>query len=101
MSEETSFGQDGGMSFVTPGFGGSRRKQQPDLPPGQYLAHDFPVLSAGPTPRVRTDRWEFVITTETGDERKWTWAGFTPPPSEDGTCAIHCVTKRSNRLRAC
>ncbi|GGM66120.1 sulfite oxidase-like oxidoreductase [Dactylosporangium sucinum] len=83
------------MSFVTPGFGGLRRKQQPDLPPGQYLAHDFPVLSAGPTPRVRTDRWEFVITTESGGQHKWTWDEFTALPSEDVTVDIHCVTKWS------
>jgi len=83
------------MSFVTPGFGGLRRKQQPDLPPGQYLAHDFPVLSAGPTPKVHTDRWEFVVTTETGEERTWTWAEFTALPHEDVTVDIHCVTKWS------
>jgi DMSO/TMAO reductase YedYZ molybdopterin-dependent catalytic subunit len=83
------------MSTLTPGFGGTRRRQQPDLPPGQYLAHDFPVLSAGPTPRLRTDRWEFVITTETGEQKKWTWAEFTALPHEDVTVDIHCVTKWS------
>ncbi|MGI5237037.1 sulfite oxidase-like oxidoreductase [Dactylosporangium sp. CA-139066] len=83
------------MSTLTPGFGGTRRRQQPDLPPGQYLAHDFPVLSAGPTPRLRTDRWEFVITTETGEQKKWTWGEFTALPYEDVTVDIHCVTKWS------
>ncbi|MDG6102376.1 sulfite oxidase-like oxidoreductase [Dactylosporangium aurantiacum] len=83
------------MSFVTTGFGGRRRREEPDLPPGQYLAHDFPVLSAGPTPRLSTDRWEFVITTETGEQTKWTWAEFTALPHEDVTVDIHCVTKWS------
>jgi len=83
------------MSFVTTGFGGRRRQQEPDLPPGQYLAHDFPVLSAGPTPKLSTDRWEFVITTETGGTTKWTWAQFTALPYEDVTVDIHCVTKWS------
>jgi DMSO/TMAO reductase YedYZ molybdopterin-dependent catalytic subunit len=83
------------MSFVTTGFGGRPRRQEPDLPPGQYLAHDFPVLSAGPTPRLSTDRWEFVITTETGAATKWTWAQFTALPHEDVTVDIHCVTKWS------
>jgi len=43
-------------SFAT-GFMGRRRKdaENPALPPGQYLTDDFPVLSAGPTPRVPTD----------------------------------------------
>ena len=83
------------MSFVTPGFEGRRRSQEPDLPPGQYLAHDFPVLSAGPTPKLSTDRWEFVVTTETGARTTWTWAEFTALPHEDVTVDIHCVTKWS------
>jgi DMSO/TMAO reductase YedYZ molybdopterin-dependent catalytic subunit len=83
------------MSFVTAGFGGRRREEKPDLPPGQYLAHDFPVLSAGPTPKLSTDRWEFVITTETGEQTKWTWKELTALPHEDVTVDIHCVTKWS------
>src|SRR5438067_1392867 len=54
------------MGVVTPGFRGRARSGNPRLPPGQYLAEDFPVLSAGPTPRVRTETWEFTVTTETG-----------------------------------
>ena len=30
------------------------------IPPGQSLTDDFPVLSAGPTPRVATDDWSFT-----------------------------------------
>ena len=55
-----------GMGIVSPGFSGRRRDANEKLPPGQYLVTDFPVLSAGPTPRVDTGRWEFAITTETG-----------------------------------
>ena len=60
-------GMNGGMGIVSPGFSGRRRSMPgTELPPGQYLTEDFPVLSAGPTPRVPLDTWEFVITTETG-----------------------------------
>ena len=83
------------MSIVTPGFHGRRDRARPELPPGQYLAHDFPVLSAGPTPRVRTERWELVVTTETGEDTAWTWAEFTALPYEDVTVDLHCVTKWS------
>ncbi|MFI5911612.1 sulfite oxidase-like oxidoreductase [Dactylosporangium sp. NPDC051541] len=83
------------MSTVTPGFQGRRDRGRPDLPPGQYLAHDFPVLSAGPTPRVSTDRWEFVVTTEAGAAKSWSWGEFTALPYEDVTVDIHCVTKWS------
>ena len=44
------------MKLITRVFTGRRRTDQ-NLPPGQYLTHDFPVLSAGPTPRIDTARW--------------------------------------------
>jgi len=54
------------MPVISRGFGGRNRSRRPDLPPGQYLVTDFPVLSAGPTPRISLDRWEFQVITETG-----------------------------------
>jgi DMSO/TMAO reductase YedYZ molybdopterin-dependent catalytic subunit len=82
------------MTFVSPGFSGHRRRdEQQRLPPGQYLVRDFPVLSAGPTPHLSTDRWEFTVTTETGQVHKWTWAEMLALPAEDITVDIHCVTK--------
>ena len=82
------------MGIVSPGFHGRRRASQ-SLPPGQYLVTDFPVLSAGPTPRVDTGSWELRITTETGQAHTWDWAAFRALPSEDITVDIHCVTKWS------
>lgn len=80
---------------MSPGFQGRRRTTDPALPPGQYLTEDFPVLSAGPTPRVPLDRWEFVLTTETGDEVRWSWAELMELPQETPTVDIHCVTRWS------
>lgn len=86
------------MGIVTPGFQGRRRQATgPALPPGQYLTEDFPVLSAGPTPRVSRDEWEFVITTETGVEHRWTWSDLLALPHETPTVDIHCVTRWSKR----
>ncbi len=82
------------MGIVSPGFHGRRRPGE-KLPPGQYLVTDFPVLSAGPTPRVNTGSWELRITTETGQVHAWDWAAFRALPSEDITVDIHCVTKWS------
>ena len=82
------------MTFVSPGFSGHRRRdEQQRLPPGQYLVRDFPVLSAGPTQRLSTDRWEFTVTTETGQVHKWSWTELLALPAEDVTVDIHCVTK--------
>ncbi|SCE77884.1 sulfoxide reductase catalytic subunit YedY [Micromonospora matsumotoense] len=80
---------------MSPGFQGRRRTTDPALPPGQYLTEDFPVLSAGPTPRVPLDRWEFVLATETGDELRWSWAELMALPQETPTVDIHCVTRWS------
>jgi DMSO/TMAO reductase YedYZ molybdopterin-dependent catalytic subunit len=82
------------MAVVSRGFHGRRGSDQ-TLPPGQYLTHEFPVLSAGPTPRVSPERWRFTVTTETGQPRSWDWAQFTALPSEEPTVDIHCVTRWS------
>jgi len=85
------------MTFISRGF---RRKHQVDapadrVPPGQYVTADFPVLSAGPTPRVDLQDWRFTISDETGKETTWTWAEFRDLPTENVTVDIHCVTKWS------
>ena len=54
------------MAVFSRGFGARRRESDPRLPPGQYLTEDFPVLSAGPTPRIDTGEWAFGIRTECG-----------------------------------
>jgi DMSO/TMAO reductase YedYZ molybdopterin-dependent catalytic subunit len=81
----------------TRGFHG-RREQTVDpsrLPPGQYETRDFPVLSAGPTPRREPDSWTFSITGVVGQPRRWTWSELQALPSETVTVDIHCVTKWS------
>ena len=45
------------MAIISRGFAGRRSAGEVKLPPGQYLTTDFPVLSAGPTPRISLDRW--------------------------------------------
>ncbi|HLT11765.1 MAG TPA: sulfite oxidase-like oxidoreductase [Micromonosporaceae bacterium] len=82
------------MTVITRGFSG-RGRQSENLPPGQYLTEDFPVLSAGPTPRIALDRWEFTITTETGQRHTWTWPELMALPAETPTVDLHCVTKWS------
>ncbi|TDE22732.1 sulfite oxidase-like oxidoreductase [Actinomadura sp. 6K520] len=83
------------MGIVSPGFHGRGRGTGVELPPGQYLTEDFPVLSAGPTPRVSTEQWKFTVMTESGREYSWDWRQFTELPSETPTVDIHCVTKWS------
>src|SRR4051794_40049375 len=84
------------MSPISRGF----RRRRPDvdasrLPPGQYLEHDFPVLSYGPTPRVHADTWTFTLDGLVDEARSWTWEEFRALPTETFTVDIHCVTKWS------
>ena len=83
------------MAVFTRGFGGRRREEAEQLPPGQYLADGFPVLSAGPTQYVDTDDWTFTITTETDDRSSWSWADLMAMPIEDVEVDLHCVTRWS------
>ncbi|GAB3575353.1 sulfite oxidase-like oxidoreductase [Amycolatopsis endophytica] len=83
------------MGIVTPGFRGRARSADERLPPGQYLVEDFPVLSAGPTPRIRTENWTFTVTTESGLRHEWSWSDLLALPSETPTVDIHCVTRWS------
>jgi len=66
-----------------------------NLPPGQYLVEDFPVLSAGPTPLVNLGSWTFTVRSETGEAQEWNWAQFLALPHESITVDLHCVTKWS------
>ncbi|HEY1297997.1 MAG TPA: sulfite oxidase-like oxidoreductase [Chloroflexota bacterium] len=85
------------MSFISRGFRGRPHAEGPAdrLPPGQYLVNDFPVLSAGPTPRTPLSDWSFSITGEIDQPKRWTWDQFRALPTETVTHDIHCVTKWS------
>ena len=83
------------VSIISRGFTGRARDSGSKLPPGQYLTRDFPVLSAGPTPRIPLGRWEFVVTAETGRKHRWSWSELLALPAEEVTVDLHCVTKWS------
>ena len=79
------------------GFVGRRRDGDADragrIPPGQYLTDGFPVLSAGPTPQIPLDEWEFTIDGLVREPVRWTWEEFLALPARDWTVDISCVTK--------
>jgi DMSO/TMAO reductase YedYZ molybdopterin-dependent catalytic subunit len=83
------------MATISRGFTGRRTTSNKKLPPGQYLTTDFPVLSAGPTPQVPLDQWEFTINEGTEILRRWDWKSFRDLPSETFTVDLHCVTRWS------
>jgi DMSO/TMAO reductase YedYZ molybdopterin-dependent catalytic subunit len=85
------------MGFVSRGFTRRRASDAPAdrVPPGQYVTPGFPVLSAGPTPRIGLDDWRFEIVGEVDQPRAWSWTEMMALPAEEATVDIHCVTKWS------
>jgi DMSO/TMAO reductase YedYZ molybdopterin-dependent catalytic subunit len=85
-------------NFISRGFGSRKRDREEygdRLPPGQYVEDGYPVLTAGPTPRIDPGEWTFRIEGMVGNEREWTNAEFRALPFETVPCDIHCVTKWS------
>jgi DMSO/TMAO reductase YedYZ molybdopterin-dependent catalytic subunit len=91
---ESSGGQAMAGGFVTRGFRGRRpeRAAGDRLPPGQHLTSDFPVLSAGPTPRVDVATWDLAVDGLVERPQRWGWEAFRGLPVETPTVDIHCVT---------
>ena len=83
--------------FISRAFGGKRRRLEAAnrTPPGQYVTDDFPILSAGPTPRISPAAWRFTIEGLVKDPVGWSWDEFQQLPRQDFTVDIHCVTKWS------
>jgi DMSO/TMAO reductase YedYZ molybdopterin-dependent catalytic subunit len=85
--------------FISRGFKGRPRETdqavRERIPPGQFVTEDFPVLSAGPTPRTPLGHWDFSIYGEIAEVLKWTWNEFLELPSDTPVVDIHCVTKWS------
>jgi DMSO/TMAO reductase YedYZ molybdopterin-dependent catalytic subunit len=83
-------------SFFNKGFRGKRNTSSPErVPPGQYTTQGFPVLSAGPTPRINLQTWSFTIEGLVASPRQWSWEELNALPMESFTRDIHCVTKWS------
>jgi DMSO/TMAO reductase YedYZ molybdopterin-dependent catalytic subunit len=78
----------------TRGFFG--RRQPPEvakrIPPGQHLIDDFPVLTAGPHPKISAQDWTFTLKAGPKPIKTWTWDAFNALPQTKITRDIHCVT---------
>ncbi|GAB3891710.1 molybdopterin-dependent oxidoreductase [Spirosoma agri] len=82
--------------FFNKGFGRKRESVSSErIPPGQYETRDFPVLTAGPTPRIPLTTWTFTLEGLVERPIQWSWDQFTALPQQSFTNDIHCVTKWS------
>ena len=68
--------------------------QSDRVPPGQYLAKGFPVLSYGETPQISKDKWLLKVWGLV-EERSFDWDDLMALPQQDFTADFHCVTRWS------
>lgn len=83
---------------VTRGFSGKRdggNSAQGRIPPGQHVTREFPVLSAGPTPRTPLTHWTLALQGPDSRLAQWNWEQFNALTQTERTFDIHCVTKWS------
>ncbi len=74
-------------------FGRSRAPRDPRLPPGQYdTGHNWPVLTAEVTPRLRTENWSLSMDGLVANPTSWTWDEAHALPQSTYEGDIHCVT---------
>ena len=68
--------------MITRGFlrKSSNSGQSIRLPTGQHVVADFPVLSAGPTPRIKIEDWTFTLKDGVRPVKSWNWAEFNALP---------------------
>ena len=80
--------------MVTRGFTGRQSVSELSdrIPPGQHLVDNFPVLTAGPTPRIDPADWTFTLKVGPRPIKAWSWSEFNALPRTRMTRDIHCVT---------
>jgi hypothetical protein len=83
--------------MVTRGFTGrqSGSELSDRIPPGQHLVDNFPVLTAGPTPRIDPADWTFTLKVGPRPVKAWSWSEFNALPQTRMTRDIHCMTSWS------
>jgi DMSO/TMAO reductase YedYZ molybdopterin-dependent catalytic subunit len=62
------------------------------VPPGQYLAEGFPVMTYGETPARSPQDWTLKIWGLVEREIILTWADLQGLPQQEFTADFHCVT---------
>ena len=73
------------------GFQGRARQESKDVPPGQFVTDDFPVLTAGPTQEVSREDWELTVN-DGNVSKTYDWDSLHALGLETITADIHCVT---------
>lgn len=69
-------------------------EQDERVPPGQYLAKGFPVLTYGETPEILSQEWQLKVWGSV-EPKTLTWDDMMALPQSEFTKDFHCVTRWS------
>ena len=83
------------MSIINKGFIGKGGDSYKRLPPGQSEVVQWPVLTYGPTPHIKTESWFLTIDGAVNKPIKLDWTEFNAQPMVTLKTDIHCVTRWS------
>ena len=74
------------------GSGPANRHGMPQLPVGQHVVKNWPVLDLGDVPEITLDRWRLEIGGLVENPVTLTWADFLALPQAEDVSDFHCVT---------
>lgn len=74
------------------GTGEVNRHGMPNLPVGQHLVRNWPVLDLGVTPQIARSDWRLELCGLVEKPVTLDWAGFNALPQTEDVSDFHCVT---------
>ena len=72
-----------------------RDHEDVDVPAGQFVTEKFPVLTAGPTPKLDLETWQLRVFGLVERETVLSWDQFTSLQKRTVEAPFHCVTQWS------
>jgi DMSO/TMAO reductase YedYZ molybdopterin-dependent catalytic subunit len=85
-----------GLSTSTPqaplGTGSPNRHGMPQLPVGQRIVKNWPVLDLGMHPEIPLSDWQLEVTGLVENPLKLNWEAFMALPQTEDESDFHCVT---------
>jgi DMSO/TMAO reductase YedYZ molybdopterin-dependent catalytic subunit len=68
------------------------QQERPQIPPGQRVIEDFPILHIGSVPDLTRDNWSVKVRGEVDNKIKLDWEAFAALESVRSVSDFHCVT---------
>ena len=74
------------------GSGPANRHGMPQVPPGQHVSKNWPVLDLGFKPEIPTAAWKLTLDGAVEQSVTLDWAAFNALPQVEDESDFHCVT---------